>query len=115
MLPETVVVNQVVMFQLLMSFLIAGAKHLYGNQITPEQISEKQFEELKDYIEKEHKTIYSNGIVKVTSGCPTWLSFTALHYHFQSQPLPNSISYYSHFLPDGIKRIFVAITFFIEI
>jgi hypothetical protein len=51
MLPETVVVNQVVMFQLLMSFLIAGAKHLYGNQITPEQISEKQFEELKDYIE----------------------------------------------------------------
>jgi endonuclease III len=50
MLPETVVVNQVVMFQLLMSFLIAGAKHLYGNQITPEQISEKQFEELKDYI-----------------------------------------------------------------
>jgi hypothetical protein len=51
MLPETVVVNQVVIFQLLMNFLIAGAKHLYGNQITPEQISEKQFEELKDYIE----------------------------------------------------------------
>lgn len=51
MLPETVVVNQVIMFQLLMSFLIAGAKHLYGNHITPEQISENQFDELKHYIE----------------------------------------------------------------
>lgn len=51
MLPETVIVNQVVMFQLLMNFLIAGAKYLYGNHITPEQISEKQFEELKHYIE----------------------------------------------------------------
>jgi hypothetical protein len=51
MLPETVIVNQVVMFQLLMKFLIAGAKFLYGNHITPEQISEKQFEELKHYIE----------------------------------------------------------------
>jgi hypothetical protein len=51
MLPETVIVNQVIMFQLLMNFLIAGAKYLYGNHITPEQISEKQFEELKHYIE----------------------------------------------------------------
>ena len=51
MLPETVIINQVVMFQLLMNFLIAGAKYLYGNYITPEQISEKQFEELKHYIE----------------------------------------------------------------
>jgi hypothetical protein len=51
MLPETVIVNQVVMFQLLMKFLIAGAKFLYGHHITPEQISEKQFEELKQYIE----------------------------------------------------------------
>jgi hypothetical protein len=51
MLPETVIVNQIVMFQLLMKFLITGAKFLYGNHITPEQISEKQFEELKHYIE----------------------------------------------------------------
>ena len=51
MLPENVVKNQVTMFQLLMNFLIAGAKHLYGNCITPEQISEKQFQELKYYIE----------------------------------------------------------------
>ena len=51
MLPENVIKNQVTMFQLLMNFLIAGAKHLYGNYITPEQISEKQFQELKYYVE----------------------------------------------------------------
>lgn len=51
MLPENVIKNQVTMFQLLMNFLIAGAKHLYGDCITPEQISEKQFQELKYYIE----------------------------------------------------------------
>lgn len=51
MLPENVNVNQVIMFQLLMNFLIAGAKKLYGNDITPQQISDKQFQELKYYIE----------------------------------------------------------------
>jgi hypothetical protein len=59
--------------------------------------------------------MYSSGIVKVTSGCKYWSSFTALHYHFQSQPLPNVISYYAHFLPDGVKKMLVAEHFMIEI
>lgn len=50
-LPENINLNQVIMFQMLMTFLISGAKHLYGNHITPEQISEKQFQELKYYVE----------------------------------------------------------------
>jgi hypothetical protein len=59
--------------------------------------------------------IYSNGIIKVTANCPTWQSFTALHHHFQSQPLPNYFSYIAHFSPDGIKKMLTAYTFFIEI
>jgi len=60
--------------------------------------------------------IYSNGIVKITAYCPTWLSFTTLNYHFQSQPLPNLISYYAHvYLADGVKKILTAFTFFLEI
>ena len=51
MLPENSNVNQVIMFQLLMNFLISGAKKLYGNDVTPEKISDKQFQELKYYIE----------------------------------------------------------------
>jgi hypothetical protein len=38
-------------FQLLMKILIDGTKHLYGESITPDQISEKQFEMLKMYME----------------------------------------------------------------
>jgi len=60
--------------------------------------------------------IYSNGVVKVTANCPTWMSFTALHHHFQSQPLPNMISYFMHiYLPDGVKKMFTAFTFASEI
>jgi hypothetical protein len=43
--------NSSTMFQLLMTLLICGAKKLYGENITPSDINEDQFEELKRYIE----------------------------------------------------------------
>ena len=43
--------NYPTMFQLLMTLLIPGARKLYGENITPSDISEYQFEELKRYIE----------------------------------------------------------------
>lgn len=39
------------MFQLLMGLLICGAKRLYGESVTPNDISEEQFDELKRYME----------------------------------------------------------------
>ncbi|KAL4509240.1 hypothetical protein ABPG72_018171 [Tetrahymena utriculariae] len=54
---------------------------------------------------------YASGVVKLTSKCPTWWSLTALHYHFESQPLPNPISYYFHQLPSWLKKLFVAQNF----
>jgi hypothetical protein len=39
------------LFQLLMSLLINGAKRLYGENITPNDITEEQFKELQSYIE----------------------------------------------------------------
>jgi hypothetical protein len=59
--------------------------------------------------------IYSNGIVKVTADCPAWKTFNVLQHHFQSQPLPNIISWYVHFLPDGLMKVLTALTFFIEV
>jgi hypothetical protein len=59
--------------------------------------------------------IYSNGIVKITADCPVWKTFNTLHHHFQGQPLPNMISWYFHFLPDGILKALTALTFFIEV
>jgi hypothetical protein len=38
-------------FQLLMKILVDGTKHLYGESITPDQISEEQFNMLKMYME----------------------------------------------------------------
>lgn len=61
------------------------------------------------------KFMFSSGIVKITANCPTWLSFTALHHHFQSQPLPNKLSVYAHFLDDSIKKILTAGTFLVEL
>jgi len=43
--------NRGTMFQLLMSILIYGAKKLYGDDITPGQISLEQFNILKSYME----------------------------------------------------------------
>jgi hypothetical protein len=59
--------------------------------------------------------IYSNGIVKVTSNCPTWKSFTTLNHHFQSQPIPTVFSWYAHFLPEAFLKILTALTFYIEV
>ena len=39
------------LFQLLMSILISGARYLYGNTITPNDITSNQFDELKCYME----------------------------------------------------------------
>lgn len=38
-------------FHILMNILIIGAKKLFGADITPNKITEKQFERLKQYIE----------------------------------------------------------------
>ena len=45
------VITQTTIFQLLMSILINGARKLYGENITPNDISHEQFEQLKKYIE----------------------------------------------------------------
>jgi hypothetical protein len=41
----------ITLFQLLMSLLISGARHLYGESVSPNDITNDQFEELKSYME----------------------------------------------------------------
>ena len=61
------------------------------------------------------RLMVSSGVVKLTSNCPTWWGLTALHYHFQTQPLPNGFSWYFHHLPDILLRFGVLETYWIEI
>ncbi|MCC7411730.1 MAG: lipase maturation factor family protein [Gammaproteobacteria bacterium] len=59
--------------------------------------------------------MFLSGWVKLMSGDPTWRSFTALEYHFETQPLPTVLAWYAHHLPDAVLRAGVAATFAIEL
>ncbi len=52
--------------------------------------------------------MFMAGIVKMASGDPSWANFTALNYHYLTQPLPSPLAYYAYFLPDWFHRICVA-------
>ena len=57
---------------------------------------------------------FLSGAVKLLSGDPTWSSFTALTYHYETQPLPTWVAWYAHHLPEGFHRFAVGGVFFVE-
>lgn len=59
--------------------------------------------------------MFSSGAVKLTSGCPVWWSLSALSIHFESQPLPNQLSWFAHQLPSGMLKFGVVWTFVAEL
>jgi hypothetical protein len=50
------------------------------------------------------RLLFTSGLVKYLSKCPAWGSFTALDYHYETQPLPNKIGYYAHQLPKIFQK-----------
>jgi len=61
------------------------------------------------------RLMFSSGIGKFVSGDPTWRDFTALNYHYYTQPLPTPIAWYVHQLPEWFHKISVGTVLFIEI
>ncbi|MDE3000163.1 MAG: lipase maturation factor family protein [Gemmatimonadota bacterium] len=59
--------------------------------------------------------MFASGVVKLTSGDATWRDLSALTYHYQTQPLPNPLAWYAHYLPDGIHVVSAGIMFAIEL
>ena len=57
---------------------------------------------------------FQAGAVKFQSKDPTWLNFTALSYHYQTQPIPNTIAWYVHKLPLWFHKLSAIIMFLIE-
>ena len=53
------------------------------------------------------RLMFGAGLIKLR-GDPCWRSLTCLDYHFQSQPMPNSLSWYFHWLPPVVRRAGVA-------
>jgi predicted DCC family thiol-disulfide oxidoreductase YuxK len=61
------------------------------------------------------KLMFRSGCVKLTSGDPEWRHFTALNYHFETQPLPTWIGWYAHHFPAWVHKSDTALMFVIEI
>jgi len=51
------------------------------------------------------RLMLSSAAVKLTSGDPTWRSLTALQYHYQTQPLPDALSWFMHQMPAGFQKL----------
>ncbi len=62
------------------------------------------------------RLMFSSGVVKLFSGDVAWANWSALQYHFFSQPIPNWIAWYAHnCVPPTVLRWACGAHFFIEI
>jgi predicted DCC family thiol-disulfide oxidoreductase YuxK len=61
------------------------------------------------------RLMFHSGMVKLASGDPTWRNFTALDYHYQTQPLPTWVAYYAHHSPQWVHHSSLVVMFVIEI
>jgi lipase maturation factor 1 len=61
------------------------------------------------------RLMFLSGVVKLTSGDPTWRNLTALLYHYQTQPLPTPLAWYVHQLPAWFHRFSVIMMFAVEL
>jgi hypothetical protein len=61
------------------------------------------------------RLMFFGGLVKLTSGDPHWADWTALDYHFWTQPLPNPLSRWAHSWPSWLHAAGVAFTFVVEL
>ncbi|MCH7828378.1 lipase maturation factor family protein [Patescibacteria group bacterium] len=61
------------------------------------------------------KFILMSGAVKLLSGDIIWRNFTALNFHYQTQPLPTPFAWYMHQLPEWFQKFSVGFTFFVEL
>ena len=51
------------------------------------------------------RLIFESGVVKLTSGDPTWRDLSALSYHYETQPLPTWTSWYMYQLPQSFQKL----------
>jgi hypothetical protein len=61
------------------------------------------------------RLMFLSGAVKLTSGDPVWRNFTALAFHYETQPLPTTLAWYVNQLPLWAQRGSCAIMFLIEL
>jgi predicted DCC family thiol-disulfide oxidoreductase YuxK len=60
------------------------------------------------------KLMFMSGVVKLTSGDPSWWNLTALDYHYWTQPLPTALGWWADKSPEWFKHFSTAATLGIE-
>ncbi len=61
------------------------------------------------------RMIIESGVVKLTWADETWLGWSALDFHFETQPLPLWTAWYAHQAPRWLLRAGCWFTYFVEI
>lgn len=61
------------------------------------------------------KLMFSSGVVKLSSGDPTWWNFTALAVHYETTCLPTWTGWFMHQLPMWCHKISVGFMFIAEL
>jgi hypothetical protein len=61
------------------------------------------------------KLMFLSGWVKLASGDAAWADGTALIHHYETQPLPNPISWWMHHLPSWSHRVMCGVMFAVEL
>ncbi|HUR59012.1 MAG TPA: lipase maturation factor family protein, partial [Opitutaceae bacterium] len=61
------------------------------------------------------RLMFFAGVVKLASGDPLWRNLTALAVHYETQPLPTPLAWYSHQLPAWWHRAACAGMFAVEL
>jgi predicted DCC family thiol-disulfide oxidoreductase YuxK len=59
--------------------------------------------------------MFMGGMVKILSGDPSWRDYSALDWHFFTQPLPNPLSWYLHNGPEWFRQGLTGGTLAVEI
>lgn len=60
------------------------------------------------------KLMLMSGLVKLTSGDPSWWDLTALNFHYETQPLPTIIGWWEHQAPEWFRHFSTAFVLVIE-
>jgi lipase maturation factor 1 len=61
------------------------------------------------------KLTFLSGITKMLSGDPTWANWTALSYHYETQPIPAWTSWFMYQLPQSVHYWSTGATLLIEL
>ncbi len=60
------------------------------------------------------RVMFGAGLIKVR-GDSCWRDLTCLDYYFETQPIPNALSWYFHWLPHGVHRAGVVFNHVVEL